>query len=75
MKDNFEARITDEAQDKLNELLKCGNERVELAAAKEIMTMYGKQSESDDKEVRLEVNIVIKEPIEERGDADEKDKP
>ena len=60
MGDDFETRISEEAQQKLIELLCCGNERVELAAAKELVSMFSKQAE-DDGEISLEVNITIKE--------------
>ncbi len=53
--------ITNEAKNKLTELLSCGNERVELAAAKELMSMFAKEEEPDDKEINLEVTITIKE--------------
>lgn len=53
--------ITNEAKNKLAELLSCGNERVELAAAKELMSMFTKEEEPDDKEINLEVTITIKE--------------
>lgn len=53
--------ITNEAKNKLTELLSCGNERVELAAAKELVSMFAKDEESADNEINLEVTITIKE--------------
>lgn len=44
-------------QEKLTELLCCGNERVELSAAKELLAMEDKKTEDND--VRLEVTIKI----------------
>ena len=60
MPDDFEARVSEEAQQKLTELLCCGNERVELAAAKELVSMFSKTAE-EDREISLEVNITIRE--------------
>lgn len=60
MPEDFEARISEEAQNKLTELLCCGNERVELAAAKELMAMYGKGAETDN-QISLDVTITIRE--------------
>lgn len=49
-----------EARKKLEELLTCGNERVELAAAKELISVWEKDdSKEDDKEISLEVTIKI----------------
>ncbi len=53
--------ITNEAKNKLTELLNCGNERVELAAAKELVSMFTKDDEDDNGEINLEVTITIKE--------------
>lgn len=47
-----------EAKKKMTELLSCGNERVELAAAKEIVSLFNKQDESDG-DIKLEVTIKI----------------
>lgn len=44
-------------REKLAELLCCGNERVELSAAKELLAMEEKKTE--DGEVRLEVTVKI----------------
>lgn len=60
MADDFETKVSKEAQQKLTELLCCGNERVELAAAKELVSMFSKTTE-DMGEISLEVNITIKE--------------
>lgn len=51
--DNPEA----DAQNKLKHLLFCGNERVELSAAKEILSMAEKNS--DGGEIKLDVTIKI----------------
>ena len=51
-----EAKITDTAYQKLSELLNCGNERVELAAAKELM---GFTEKSGDNDIRLEVTVKV----------------
>ena len=48
--------ITDTAYKKLAELLNCGNERVELAAAKELM---GFNEKSDDSDIKLDVTIKV----------------
>ena len=61
MSNEYEMKLSDDAQNKLTELLTCGNERVELAAAKELMAIYGKATEEDDREISLDVNITIKE--------------
>lgn len=50
--------LSDEAKQKMTELLSCGNERVELAAAKEIVSLFDKKTE-DSGDVRLEVTIKI----------------
>ncbi len=44
-------------REKLTELLCCGNERVELSAAKELLAMEDKRTEDTD--VHLEVTIKI----------------
>lgn len=56
-----EIRNKEDARKKLEELLTCGNERVELAAAKELISIWGKEEEqkSDDKDIGLEVTIKI----------------
>ena len=51
-----DTKITDDIYNKLTELLNCGNERVELAAAKELMGFAGKPEESD---IKLEVTIKV----------------
>lgn len=50
-----------EARKKLEELLTCGNERVELAAAKELISIWEKDDgdKDDDREISLEVTIKI----------------
>lgn len=55
---NDEERLTADAYDKLTELLTCGNERVELAAAKELISMTQKDN-GDDKDIKLEVTIKV----------------
>lgn len=50
--------LSKEARQKMTELLSCGNERVELAAAKEIVSLFDKKTE-DTGDVRLEVTIKI----------------
>lgn len=48
------------AADKMRELLHCGNERVELSAAKELMALAEAESANEkENEIRLEVNIKI----------------
>lgn len=61
MQEIRETSITDEARKKLTELLSCGNERVELAAAKELVSIFSKAEDTDDNEINLEVTITIKE--------------
>lgn len=51
--------LSEEARRKMSELLRCGNERVELAAAKEIISAYSKEAEAESDDVRLEVVIKI----------------
>lgn len=58
MSDNNKPQLSDEAKHKMMELLSCGNERVELAAAKEIVSMFDKKSDSSD-DISLEVTIKI----------------
>lgn len=50
--------LSDEARQKMIELLSCGNERVELAAAKEIFSLFDKKSD-DSGDTKLEVTIKI----------------
>ena len=47
-----------DAQKKLNRLLFCGNDRVELSAAKEILAM-AETNWDDDGEIKLDVTIKI----------------
>ena len=47
-----------QATAKLRELLHCGNERVELSAAKEILASATEETQRDDK-IELEVTIRI----------------
>lgn len=54
-----EKSISDNAVEKLRELLTCGNERVELAAAKELIALLGKEDENNDKDISLDVTIKI----------------
>lgn len=51
--------LSKEARRKMSELLRCGNERVELAAAKEIISAYSKEAEAERDDVRLEVVIRV----------------
>ena len=51
--------LNDEAWEKLSGLLTCGNERVELAAAKELISILDKDTQDSDKDVNLEVTIKI----------------
>lgn len=51
--------LSKEAHKKINELLNCGNERVELAAAKELLSAYSKESGSDNADIHLEVTIKV----------------
>ena len=53
-----EINLSKEAKQKMTELLSCGNERVELAAAKEIVSLFDKKAE-DSGDVKLEVTIKI----------------
>ncbi len=55
---NNQDELTNEAKQKMMELLSCGNERVELAAAKEIVSMLDKTDDGD-KDISLEVTIKI----------------
>ena len=50
--------LSAEARQKMTELLSCGHERVELAAAKEIVSLFDKKTE-DSGDVKLEVTIKI----------------
>lgn len=51
---------------KLQTLLHCGNDRVELAAAKELLSVFENEARQQDRtqDVRLEVDIRIVEPKE-----------
>ena len=51
--------LSKKAHKKINELLNCGNERVELAAAKELLSAYSKESDSDNSNIHLEVTIKV----------------
>ena len=42
----------------MTELLSCGNERVELAAAKELVSLFSKKDDNDG-DIKLEVTIKI----------------
>lgn len=50
--------VRSRAADKLDELLHCGNERVELSAAKEILALEQEETTEDHK-IQLEVSIRI----------------
>lgn len=50
---------TELALSKLNELLTCGNERVELSAAKELLSMLDDDAEKEETKVELEVTIKV----------------
>ncbi len=54
------SHLSDEARQKMIELLSCGNERVELAAAKEIVSLFDKRTD-DSSDVKLDVTIKIVE--------------
>ena len=56
MEDN---KLSKDAQEKMEQLLNCGNERVELAAAKEIMSAISKNSEDSKADIHLEVTIKV----------------
>ena len=49
----------DDAYKKLADLLTCGDDRIELAAAKELMSIYAKSEDNTDKDVKIEVTIKI----------------
>lgn len=61
---------TAQAEAKLRELLHCGNERVELSAAKEILSMAEAEAEQrvreEKAEPKLEVIIRVLEPEKEK---------
>lgn len=57
--DKIENELSLEAKNKMNELLNCGNERVELAAAKELLSAYTKSENDTDTDINLEVTIKI----------------
>ena len=50
--------LSDEARQKMTELLSCGNERVELAAAKELVSLLSKKDDNAG-DIKLEVTIKI----------------
>ena len=50
--------LSHEARQKMTELLSCGNERVELAAAKELVSLFSKKDDNDG-DIKLEVTIKI----------------
>ena len=56
--ENSEINLSKEARQKMTELLSCGNERVELAAAKEIVSLFDKKADYSG-DVKLEVTIKI----------------
>ncbi len=56
-----EDKKMEQATAKLNQLLDCGNERVELSAAKEILALAEDKNRDDDKNIQLEVTIKIVE--------------
>ncbi len=51
--------LSKDVQEKMEQLLNCGNERVELAAAKEIMSALSKNNEEDKSDIHLEVTIKV----------------
>lgn len=53
------SRIPKQAEDKLGELLHCGNERIELSAAKEILALAEEKEKTENEKVELEVTIRI----------------
>lgn len=56
MEDN---KLSKDVQEKMEQLLNCGNERVELAAAKELMTAFSKGKEENNGDIHLEVTIKV----------------
>lgn len=56
---NSDDKLSYDARQKMSELLVCGNERVELAAAKEIIAEYNKSNEAEDKNIHLTVTIKV----------------
>ncbi len=56
---NSDDKLSYDARQKMSELLACGNERVELAAAKEIIAEYNKSNEAEDKNIHLTVTIKV----------------
>lgn len=57
--EELEPKISDRAYDKLVQLMSCENERVALAAAKEIMSIYEKEDTAADGDISLEVTIKV----------------
>ena len=55
----MKAKNSDRAYDKLVQLMSCENERVALAAAKEIMSIYEKEDTAADGDISLEVTIKV----------------
>lgn len=51
-------KLADDIEKRLSELLDNGDDRIVLAAAKELMSSFGKDVE-DDKDVHLDVTIKI----------------
>lgn len=54
-----ENKLSKDAQEKMEQLLNCGNERVELAAAKEIISALSKNNEDSKADINLEVTIKV----------------
>lgn len=48
-----------EIMDKLHHLLHCGNERVELAAAKELLNLAESEALKEKDNIKLDVNIKV----------------
>lgn len=66
-----ETSVPDRAHKKLVSLMSCDNERVALAAAKEIMSIYEKKREESEENVSLDVTIKIIENEAEQKDESE----
>ncbi len=47
------------ALDKLYELINCGDKRIELSSAKEVLSILGPPADTDSRDTKLEVEIKI----------------
>lgn len=59
-KSNYETQIK-EITDKMHMLLHCGNERIELAAAKELLSLAEAEATKKDDGIKLDVTIRVVE--------------